>query len=348
MAKRGSKNVTASEIAQMAGVSQATVSLVLNQRGDAMRINRKTQARVIDAAKQLNYVPNYLARGLKGASTQTIGLLWSFAGSPTTAGLAHDLARRLSARDYMAYLADTFSEFDTTARILRDLAKRRVDGLVLQAGSLLSNPDVLDALNMHSAVVVVTDRHRDIEFDQIVHDRCKAYRQMADHFASTGRKKPAILGQIDSNRNKVDAYCSRLAEHGIATDEVVTINLPWIPENPLDRSRRLYDCSRTMDKLFPGDVPFDALACMNDDTAISALAWLRGRGIRVPDDVALIGFNNAEAAEYQDPPLASVDRHDMVVADHIERLLFERIGDPDLPLRQVVTQMEFVRRQSAG
>ena len=349
MSKRGSRNVTASEIAAMAGVSQATVSLVLNQRGDAMRINRKTQKRVIDAARQLNYVPNYLARGLKGASTQTIGLLWSLAGTPTSAALAHDMTRRLAHRDYMAYLADTVGEAETTVRILRDLAKRRVDGLVLQGANLLAEQEVIDALHLHPAVVVVTDKTTSLGFDQIVHNRGTAFSQMAEHFAKTGRKRPAVMGQIAyNNLVKVNAYRKTLAAYDIDLPAEMVIEIPWKLPTPLDRTRRQYDCSAVMDALFPGKVPFDAMACMNDDTAMSAIAWLRGRGLRVPDDVAVTGFNNLEAGEYFDPPLASVDRRDGEVADHIERMMFERMADPDLPTRTVEVSMSFVHRRSAG
>ena len=87
---------------------------------------------------------------------------------------------------------------------------------------------------------------------------------------------------------------------------------------------------------------------LNDEIAIAAISWFKTMHIRVPEDVAVIGFNDSESGRFFDPPLASVDRKDHRVSDAIDRMIHRRLENPDLPIQRKVIEMEFIRRRSAG
>lgn len=332
--------VTTQRIAREAGLSQPTVSLILNRRGDEMGIKRETQERVFEIAKRLNYVRNPLANGLRGGRTKTIGMLWSLE-SPH-GDMAREMALRVQKYGYVANLADFLGGLDLITQALADCARRRVDGLVLQADRVLTAiPEVQRLLKEFPAAVVVSPDQLDIPFDVIHHDRLSAFEEAADHLVGAGRKRIAFVAYLHANVQKWKSFSGRLMAHGFAPDQMTAI----------DFQHNLRDDMATLSALeehCKDGVPFDAFVCVNDVSAVAVMAWLRARGLRVPEDVAVIGTNDTPIAPYQVPPLASIAREDKPVADLIEQMLFARLADPNLEPRRERINMRFVPRESAG
>lgn len=340
--------VTVSEIAAHAGVSPATVSLVLNRRGKELRINPATQRRVLEAARKLRYVPNYLARGLTGASTRSIGLVWPLGGSTSNAAIAYEIIQRIAQRGYVCHMTDHLSDPLHTHRALVDQMQRRVDGLIIHVGgAILSDKHVVATLKELTCAVIITPREADLDVDLphdvIYHDRKASMRQIADHLAACGRRRVGIYTAGRANAIKIGTLTDRLREHGV--DDVALV----LPDDDVrDRSyvQRTHD--GLAERYRRADFPFDAVFCTNDELAVSMLAFLRDRALRVPDDVAVIGFDDAQTSMMQAPPLASVARYDADVAAAAETMLFDRMGDADRrPIRRTIA-MDFIRRASAG
>lgn len=336
--------ITASQIAREAGVSAATVSLVLNQRADALRIHPDTQRRVRAAAERLNYVPNYLARGLTGASTRTIGLLWPLGGSPSNKAMAYTLIQRFAERGYLTFMTDVLRNRRFTAQVLAEMAQRRVDALVLSAGgTMLDDPDVGARIGAFDHAVVLGPRSAKVDCDFILHDRRPAMRQIADHFVASARRRPALLTVGNANITKIQGFAERMCEHGVKLGRSYLLNAPYKGDAAMAPSVIGY-----LDRRFPRRFPFDAVACTDDDVAMVFCHWLRGRGLRIGEDVAVTGFNDALPTAFADPPIASVDRRDMAAAERVEQMLFEQIeGLNDVP-RSERLDMRFVWRESAG
>lgn len=344
-AKPGVAAVTSRHIAAHTGVSQTTVSLVLNGRADAYRISDRTKRRIRSAARKLGYQSNYLARGLKGASTRSVGLIWSLISTPHSAMLVSELSRRISGRGYVCYVADLFRDAATTVATLRDFRQRRVDAVVIHATpDMFADTRVEAELEAFPAALIVSDREHPAPHDMVVHDRLDAYRQVADHFVAIGRRAPVIIGNVASNQTKILAFTGRLRERGVRIGSRSVIDVPARGDQII-----MQDCYDALEALFPsGAPPFDAAMCTNDELAVTVRAWLRGRNVRVPQDVALVGFDNTQSAAFCDPPLASVERCDQDVAEWVERTLFARLSDPDMPPQRQRIAMRFVHRGSAG
>jgi DNA-binding LacI/PurR family transcriptional regulator len=105
---------------------------------------------------------------------------------------------------------------------------------------------------------------------------------------------------------------------------------------------------RALDERFSERFPFDAVLCASDEGAAAMIKWLRRRGLNVPGDVAVRGFNGAEWGESMSPPLASVDRRDEAVGTEIDRMVFARLKNPDLPPQRRTIPMRMIWRESAG
>jgi LacI family transcriptional regulator len=330
-------------IAREAGLSHSTVSLVLNNRGDELGLRSETQRQVREIAKRLNYVRNPLARGLAGKSTMTIGLLWSLAGPHLSEGMARNITLRTQKRGYTTYLFDCMSDPEVTRRQLMECRMRGVDAVVLRHSPALVMDEFSRQLKEFKAAVVVSAESLSLPVDLIQHDMVAGYVQAADHLANAGRKRPAILSP-HGNISKVEAFLGHCRQRGMSVSDQSAINIsgsgdPW----------KLMDQAIAMlTNQFPDKFPFDSLICTNDEIASAALVWLRDKGLLTPENVTVIGCNDAPFCVAMSPPLASIERHDEKVADAIEELIFSLLDDSGLPARRRIVPSQFIWRESAG
>jgi LacI family transcriptional regulator len=332
------------DVARLAGVSRATAARVF---ADSPNVAPATRTKVLEAAKLVNYTPNPMARGLKGGPTNSVGVLWSLGGNVYAAEITRQIAQSLHQRGYMAHVVDFGGDPALDREILQEYARRGMDGLVLQTDTmrwLIGDPANHELLRPFKAVVLVTPKKEDLPYDQVVRDRNGAYREAAAHFAESGRKKPAILiSYVNMNQPKADAYLDELRLRGIQL----------YPEPIIDISQQgsfsLKQTAQLLKSQFENETfPFDAVMCSNDATALVMRDWLCRNGLRTPEHVALIGFNDSEIAPYMDPPLASVDRRSSEVAHAIMELLLARLNQPDRQQQIQHIPMKFVWRESAG
>lgn len=338
------------DVARRAGVSPSAASAALRpEPGGNVRLAEATRQRILEAAEELGYQSNPLARGLRGQSTRTIGVLWWLGSPPSREFMARRIARMLQRRGYSTYVADHFSSADHVVEALSNFALRGVDGVVIEAvASVASDPRVHEALRAFRASIVVQTTHRDagLGADLIVQDRYTGIREAVDHLIATGRKRPLFFIARHASEGKAGVFFDQLQRHGFTAGADAAVH---VDETQADNVSRLaYDALVQRHANRPDAPQFDAVLATSDELAVGAAAWLRERGLRVPDDVAVIGFNDSHVAPFLDPPLASVDRRDPQVVGEIESRLFQRLETPDAPRCVVSVPMRFVWRASAG
>jgi DNA-binding LacI/PurR family transcriptional regulator len=333
---------TLMDISRKTGLSVATVSNALNGRAGYSQATRHLVRRT---AQELGYTANPLARGLLGKGTKTVGLLWTLAGPHMSEGMARGIALRMQKRGYVTHLTDSLSDPEIVRRQLADYRQRGVEAVVMQdaTGKLLTE-DVCRQLKAFSAAVAVGSDPPELEMDWIRHDILAGYRRAADHLADTGRRRPAIFSSIVYSKAKIEAFLGRCQERGMTVSDRSAINLQHVgPPNQLVES-----AIGSLEGAFSGKFNFDSLICTADEIAAAAILWLRRRGMRVPEDVAVIGCNNAMFSICMAPPLASIERRDEEVAEAIEEMIFSRLAEPELAARRREIAMRFVWRESAG
>ncbi len=340
--------VTIAEVAREARVSKSAVSAAFrgSSSRSGTRLGQGTRQRIYEVARSLGYHPNPLAVGLNGGRTNTIGLLWSLGGPHSPETISRDMTLRMQKRGYLTHLADNLSDPEITLKLLGDFSRRRVDGIVLQADQVLQTPAIFRQLEGFDAALVVGGGppKDDLRIDYLHHDRLPAFVEAADHLARIGRRRPAFLGTLTANRSKSGAFFGQARRHGMEVRPDAAVNLDADEKKPL-----IHRCIAALEKRFGGrEFPFDALMCTSDELAVVAIDFLRRRGLRVPQDVAVVGFNDNPLNPFQTPPLASGDRRDGEVAAAVEEMLFNRLERPDLPPQRRSIAARFVWRESAG
>jgi DNA-binding LacI/PurR family transcriptional regulator len=328
------------EIARVAKVSPMTVSRAFS--GSAP-VAAKTRARIMSVAEELGYRPNLHARALRGGRTQSIGLLISMNSTPSILKVLRNITISARKEEYVIYISDHLGDVASEEQSLIEYLERHVDGVIFQGSERLLSKKVLSLLAEFPAVTVITSEPADLPFSHVVQDRTAAIREVVDHFYASGRRRIRYLANVEFNERKVAAFLQQLESHGLSDGEKSILNMNSVSDS---------DCSAFVEALnshFPDGRPdMDALHCSCDEAAIIAMSWLNSRGIRVPDDIAVVGFNNITIAEYQTVPLASVDRREDEMIDVVLQMLYSRFKDPGIPASRVELPMKFIWRESAG
>jgi DNA-binding LacI/PurR family transcriptional regulator len=330
------------DISRKTGLSVATVSNALNDR---QGYSHATKQLVCRTAEELGYTANPLARGLLlGKGTATVALLWSLGGPHQSVEMVRDITLRMQNRGFTTHLMDSLSDPEVVRRQLAECRRRGVDAVVLQYEGVLMTTDICCRLKEFSAAVAVGAFEPLEAMDWVHHDLPMGYRQAADSLADAGRVRPAILCNAGGSGYKIKAFLGQCSQRGMIVSDGSVIDFSIIGR--MKQWRVTF--RQVLEERFASEFPFDALICTCDEWAAMAMGWLRGRGLRVPEDVAVIGCNNAILSESVSPPLASIERNDEKVAAAIEEMVFSRLADLGLPARRQDVAGQFVRRESAG
>lgn len=335
------KAVRIKDIAQDVQLPMSTVGNIL--RNDS-RYGKDVRERVMGSAQRLGYLPNILASALRGGKTQTVGILFSLGGPHSPSDLVRLIAQRIHVRQYVTQVSDTLCQTEVVYRVLQDYIRRGVDAVAIQLVPSMRTEELESLFRSFQAVVLLTSFPRDTSADQVILCRRQAIYDAVDHLLDTGRRNPMILVPPLPREEKIEPFLHRLQERGVTYTEE-----PVIQHRRKPALTSLADVAwEALDAHCPDGVPFDALLCGTDEAAIAAYKWLLERGKKVPDDVAVVGFNDSTYSKFLVPPLASINRQDEEVAKLVENMLFARLEHPDLPPQQEDVCMTFVPRESAG
>jgi DNA-binding LacI/PurR family transcriptional regulator len=353
--KAGSRNSSRTrliDVAKMASVARSTAAQALyGSGGSNVRVSDETAERVRKIARELDFRPNRLARGLRGAMTQSVGAVWSVLEPQTTdASLVNAILTQLQSAGYATYQSNHPVKLDQTCKLLDDLLSRQLDSLVIRLRpDHYESPAVLDLLGQfRSAIAVVPWEVPGLAIDQVIHDRDPGLIQVVDHFVQTGRRKiMMVLSMRDlTEQRKYQVFAQRLAFHGLDPDVHLTV---------LDRGLESHEMAciyghfeKLADDALRADCDADAVFSSNDVILMIVARRLRRLGIAVPDQIALAGLNDTLASKYWDPPLAMINRQQDLLVQAVCNLVNARLADPNRPVDKCFVPMQFVVRDSAG
>jgi DNA-binding LacI/PurR family transcriptional regulator len=331
--------VTMQDVAREAGVSAKTVSNVL---GDYPYVRAETRARVMAAVQNLGYQMNFAARNLRSGRTGMIMLALPELSLPYFAELADaviDAARR---EGYTVLVERTDSTRAGELDVLSGGRLRMVDGLIFSPLAL--GPDDVDALRVDFPMVLLGERIFDGPIDHVTMANVEGGRLATTHLLGLGRRRIGVVGvhageAMGSGPLRLRGYAAALAEAGLETEpELLAEAGYWHRATGAEATHRLLDAG----------VAFDALFALNDALGLGALYALQRRGVRVPEDVAVIGFDNVEDGAFSTPSLSTVDPDRRRIAQTAVTLLLRRIaGDPTLDHRvETAPPVRLVARES--
>ena len=325
------------DVARLAGVSTSTVSHVINKdRFVSEAITEKVDA----AIKSLNYAPSALARSLKLNQTRTIGMLITASTNPFYSELVRGVERSCFERGYSLVLCNTEGDEQRMNRNLETLMQKRVDGLLLLCTETHQpSPEIVQ--RYPSIPTVMMDWAPFDGDSDIIQDNSLLGGDMATQYLiDKGYTRIAcIAGPLDKTpaRLRLEGYQRAMARAGIASDEGYTIISDFEFGGGLRAMQALLALAERPQAVFVG----------NDAMAVGAYQALYQAGLRIPEDVAVVGYDDIELARYMTPPLTTVHQPKDELGELAIDVLIHRITQPGQAQQRVQLTPELVIRGSA-
>lgn len=317
------KNVTISDIAAHANVSKSTVSRVLN---NTTPVNEEKRKAVLAAMKEMNFEPNVFARGLASGHSFTIGVVTQQLGSPFYDSISQGVVSGLASTSYSAIFADGQWKPDIGKAVVNTLIGRMVDGLIV-IGSRLE-PDFLEDLKQTIPTLLVGNEIDGWENLCMFVDNEQSALEATQHLIELGHTKIAHIAGVADHQDSIrrlKGYRKALEEANIEVDEDL------ICEGEFDGDSGV----RGVEMLLEQGKPFTAIFAANDSTAFGARLALYRRGIRVPEDVSIVGFDDQNEAEFFTPPLTTVRQPGEEMGIAAARTLLKLINQQDWKIQNL-------------
>jgi len=323
-------------VAQLAGVSVASASRALN----GLPSSSEMAIRVRAAADELGYAPNAMARSLKVSRTQQLVFSVADVGNPVYVAMMRAIEPVVRSAGYRLVLSSTGSDPKEEIGVLKSLAHGYADGVILSP--LRITDDLLEELlRARVPVVVVGTLPAGAEFDNVQADSPRGVRLALKHLFETGRRRIAFLnGPEDTvpGSARAKGFQRTTVRLGIDPDPALRISAAdFTFAAGQDAAAELFDRIRP-----------DAVLAANDLLAVAALHDLGARGLRVPDDVAVVGMDDTDLAVLARPSLSSVNLGSADRGRLAAELLLDRIADPQRPVQRVMVKARLVVRDSSG
>lgn len=337
---RARQPVTLADVARTVGVHPSTASRALDPRTSG-RVSPATVALVRDAAMRLGYEPNSMARGLRMNRTFSVGMLIPDLTNPLFPPIVRGIEDRLRESGLTLVLANTDNDEDNERSLLDAMTRRRVDGLIL-ATARREYP-VLEEISARGVPIVLVNRTTDATLVPSVQgDDHAGIGQAVRHLADLGHTRIAHVGgtqAVSTGVLRYHSYMSWMLMAGLEPDPDLVVFADWFRE---DRGAEAFA------KLLRRNVDFTAVVCGNDLIALGCYDVLQERGLRCPDDVSIIGYNDTPFNDKFTPPLTSVRLPHYHIGHRAADLLMQLIQDPTTPPADVRLKPELIVRGSTA
>lgn len=307
--------VTMNDVARAAGVSLKTVSNVIN---NYEFIRPETKQRVLDAIDQLGYETNLTARSLRSGKTNMIGLVVADLNVPYYAELASDIMKAAWAKGYRVLVEQSGNQADHERAALQGQFRSLTDGLLFIPLGL--DADQIIQAAGQKPLVLLGEYVQDPRLDMVLIQNHEAAAAVTTHLLAGGRRRIAVLGANDGDTTgsgglRLQGYRAALAAAGVEYDPELVIPCGWRRDGGADAVGRLLESG----------TEFDAVFGLNDAVALGALHELLVRGRKVPEDIAVAGFDDIDEARFASPSLTTVAPGRTEIAERAVELLIKRI-----------------------
>lgn len=312
------QEISIEDIAHAAGVSHSTVSRALH---NSSLISVEVRERIQHLARQMGYTPNAIARSLQNQRTNTLGLVVTSIADPFLGDVVKGVEEVANKVNFSVFLSTSNNDPDQEMAIIETFHRRRVDGILVASSRISSN--YKERLDQIRVPTVLINSHADSQY-QLLHwvavDERHGAQLAVEHLLELGHRSIGYLGtnnRLNSNRERLKGYQEALAAAGVASrdDRVVIAS---------DADALYEDVAigqRMASRLLAAEVT--AIFCYNDMLAIGALLACRERGISVPQEISVVGFDDIKMTDYVMPPLTTIHQPKVLLG----RLAMEMVLD---------------------
>lgn len=340
---KSGRQVTIKDIAKRLNISPSTVSRALH---DNPSISKKTKEAVLALAEELNYQPNLVALSLLNSRTHTVGMVVPKITQPFYALAISGMEDVAVASGYSVMICQSNESEERERSLVRSLLASRVDGLVVCHSKETQDAEQLASLVEQGVPVVQFDRvfAEVAGASKIVCDDRKGAFELTEHLLAKGYKRIAHIAgtkHFSTTKNRMGGYIDALKSNGMEIDESLILHAGPTSDQMIETARTLLDLPE----------PPDAIFAVNDLTAIEAMRVIREKGLNIPNQVGLAGFDNLPVTTFTEPELTTVRQPAYEMGQEAARLFFRQLeaneNEPFEPLTKVL-QTELIARGSTA
>lgn len=312
-----SSNPTLKSIAQNLGLSVSTVSRVINGKSVRYRISKETEELVLQAAKDLSYTPNQLARGLRLKRTHTIGYIIPDISNPFFSSIAKSVEKSARRFGYSILLCDSEESTDIESSSLQLMINRKVDGLIISPVGLEANH--LVAISQKNIPVVLLDRYfPDLNIPFVTSDNYQGALDAVNLLIENGHKNIACiqgLANTSPNNDRVRGYRDALMKHNLPIDESLIVGDSFGEENGYLETKLL---------LKRGCMP-TAIFSISNLISLGAIRAISEEGLKIPDDISMVSFDDQPYSRFLSTPMTTVAQQSTSIGQLATKLLIDQI-----------------------
>ncbi|NLR31859.1 ribose utilization transcriptional repressor RbsR [Levilactobacillus tujiorum] len=330
------RKVTIRDLAEAAGVSVTTVSQILNGKGERFSIDTRT--RVHQLQEEMGYVPDFNARNLIMRSAQTIGVIVPNLGNPFFSMFIKGVQSTSRDRHFIPLIFGANYDEDLEGYYLQELIKRAVDGLII-ASSSITAPAIDNILKKNGIPYLLIDQNGGPSLDSVRIDDRRGGQIAAEHLLSLGHRKIAVVMPAAPTDNlvvRLNGFKHDLAQAGVNLPEEAYIISPMTKLGG-------YQATAAVIKQAP-----TAVFAVNDEMALGLIRGLHEQGIRVPEDISVLGYDDIDLDDYVVPKLSTVHQPVVTMGEQATTLLINRIQKRQLDPQTVELPVELRQRESTA
>jgi len=329
--------VTMRDVAREVGVSVNTVSRALAGKPD---VNPQTRARVLEVAERLGYRPNRLARGLRSNKTGTIGVIVTDIANPFFGALVKGVEKAARARDYSIILQDTDEDYEREKEAIQVMLAERVDGLLITP--VQTRTETIEELKECGLPFVLLGRHfDDIETDYVVTDDVEGGFLATEHLIKLGHRRIAMINgplHISSAKERFQGYRKALDRSGVKLDESIVSSGAITMDDGYRVSKSLLTRRNRPTAIF----------AYSDFVAFGVMKAVREVGFHLPDDVAVVGYDDVQLSSCLEVPLTTVRIPTEELGRKATELLVKKMNHELDKALVCLLKAELIVRQSTG
>lgn len=331
------------KIAQEAGVSPATVSRVMTQNA---RVSEEKRKRVEEIIRKYDYRPNALAQGLTKTKTNVIGILAADLVNPYFSSVVSSCEREINRRGYIPMVCASLSDYGLEVTYMQKMFDMRMDAIIIIGGKsdcLATDPEYADLINRiaDSVPVIMTGKVEGGEHYQVTIDEAEGMNQSMEYLISLGHRRIALIGgreNIKSTYDKRIRYRSLLRKYGLTYRERYVVDSDYMIEGGHQGFDTLFESNRTLPT---------AVIAINDYSAVGVMRSIQEHGLRIPEDISVISFDDTFIVDTVIPRLSSISYDYDAFGKLLVDTAVARIGGEAVPEVQKVVPM-LIKRESVA
>ena len=340
------KKTSLNDIAKHLRVSKTLVSFVLNGKGKEFRISDDICKKVLDVAKELNYTPNRIAQGLRTGKTNTIGLIIADIANPFFGILGREIEQEAARFGYRIIFCSSDENPEKSKQQIAMLQQSQVDGYIISPP--MKSEEQIRTLANGTIPFVLIDRYfPEIECNYIVVDNFDAAYRATNHLLALGRKRIAnITVNMDlvNMKDRTEGYRQALLDASVALDDSLVKILPFSHDNK--------DVARAIKELVAktGSKKVDAILFSTSKLGINGIECISTLGLKIPDDIAIVSFDNPDAYKICISPVTVVNQPLKEIGKTAVQVLLSQIKHPEniAKFQKITLKTDFIIRKSCG